>query len=1141
MAARTLLSALMLLTAWSLPAQEYTLNFERISTKEGLPHTTVYSLLQDQTGFMWIGTENGLVRYDGLNLKVWISDPENQDGLAGSNISSIALDGNGNLVLGLWGEGLNIFNPKTEKFTRYSQDPADPTSLNDNRAQVVFVDSKDRIWIGTYRGGLNRFLPDQKKFLSYMTLPGQHNSISSNRIWAIGESADGMLWLGTDEGLNRFDPENGTFSQPELPKGPAGKSLQVRAVYPEKTGQIWLGTDNGLMLYNPATGETKVWLAGTGRSSSTENVINRILEDASGNLWIATYERGLIRFIPQKNKFVPYLADPANPNALASNDIRCLYQDRSGTIWTGGRGGSLARFNLIARKFNYISTNPNNSNSLTDNNVTTISQSADGHLWMGTNGYGVNEYNPDKDLYTHFSAEKSGIGSNFIQTLYPTDETVWIGTRNGGLSKLDRRTGKSRVVGGKPGEPVPFTNNTIRAILPDKPGFLWVGTKTSGLHLMDIRKETFRSFRSQATIPGSISGTDIRCLYRTRNGVLYIGTDGGGLNRFNPMDSTFSSWKSIPGNTETLTNNDVVCLWEDSTGFLWVGTDGGGLNRFDPVRETFENMSRKIPLASAIIYGLQGDDSGNLWIQTINGLSRVDLKTLAVRNYLANDGLQSSMFNQNSCYKAASGELFFGGINGITSLFPGQIRDNAFIPAITLTSFEVFNKPLQTDTAVAFLKVITLDHTQNFFSFQFAALDFVNPENNQFRYKLEGFDEDWIDCGTRKFASYTNLDGGEYTLRVVGSNNDGLWNETGISVKLIVLPPFWQTWWFRLILLALLAGGVWLAIRIRTRLVRNHNRLLEREIEERTRELQEKNQTLEITLTNLKTAQTHLFQQEKMASLGTLVAGVAHEINNPVNFIHTSIHPLNRDFSELTKTLHELLELHNELIYLRANGTAADLGTVIDKLGNEDRISHIQELENEIAILLKGIETGSTRTAEIVKSLRTFTRLDENTWKLFNLHDGLDSTIQILTPKWKNQVTIHRNYGDLPEVECYPGQINQVFMNLLVNAFDALDSGGEVTISSRLTGGKAEIRIRDTGCGISKEAQSRIFEPFFTTKPVGKGTGLGLAISYSVISRHNGEIRVSSEPGKGTEFTILLPVIQTTDTKPGSEEEKSPA
>lgn len=1109
--------------------QEYSLNFERISAKDGLPHTTVYSIRQDATGFMWFGTENGLVRFDGQQLKVWQADPDNPNGLSGSNISCVDIDSKGNLILGLWGEGLNLFNPVRNTFTHFRNDPADPASLNDNRTQVVFSDSKNRIWAGTYRGGLNRFLEDEGKFLHYVNIPGQNSTISSNRVWSISEAPDGNLWIGTEDGLNRFNPETGKFDRfftsgnsPELVKG-----HQIRFIYPDKAGTLWLGTDYGLYLFNPSTNKIKRFLKEDGPGSVSDNIINSILEDASGNIWIATYNRGLLRYLPDKEMFISYTADPKNPNALSGNDIRTIFQDRSGTIWTGGRSSSIARFNLIAKKFNYISNNPNNPNSLSDNDVTAIHQSSDGNLWIGTNGFGLNEYDQTNDRFRFYTTKNSSLGSNNIQTVYAAPDYVWIGTRNGGLNRLDRKTGKITVYASNRNLAHSFSNNTIRAILLDKPGFLWIGTKSAGLYLMDIKKEKLKPVQNDPMNPNSLSGNDIRCLLRSRDGTLWIGTDGGGLNRFNAKDSTFTCWKNTPGKPNSLTNDDVVCLWEDSEGFLWVGTDGGGLNRFNPKTGNFEAISKQAGIAGNIIYGLLGDDKGNLWIQTFNGISRLNLETRSVRNYSVNDGLQSSMFNQNACFRSSSGELFFGGINGITSLFPGQIKDNTFIPAVVLTSFKIFNKEVETDSSVSYLKTIKLDYKDNFFSVEFAALDFVNPKNNQFKYKLEGFDKNWIESGTRNYASYTNLDGGKYVLKILGSNNDGTWNPDGISVNLEVVPPFWQTWWFKVFGLLFLASAIWLAFSLRVKLIRDHNRNLEADIFRRTHELSEKNAVLENTLSDLKAAQAQLFQQEKMASLGTLVAGVAHEINNPVNFIHTSVHPLHRDFAELQKTLREFMELHNELAFLKTGGKKDEILKLIDKLGDEERISHVIELESEIEILLKGIETGSNRTAEIVKSLRTFTRLDENIWKQFNIHDGLDSTIQILTPKWKNKIKIEKEYGDIPEIECFPGQINQVFMNLLVNAIEAIPNEGEITIKTVQTGSTVEIRFSDNGCGISKEEQTRIFEPFFTTKPVGKGTGLGLAISYNVITKHNGTIRVESTPGKGTLFVISLPVIQS--------------
>ncbi|MGB3617707.1 MAG: ATP-binding protein, partial [Catalinimonas sp.] len=573
-----------------------------------------------------------------------------------------------------------------------------------------------------------------------------------------------------------------------------------------------------------------------------------------------------------------------------------------------------------------------------------------------------------------------------------------------------------------------------------------------------------------------------------------------------------------------LSESTVFAVCEDDRNQLWLGTDGG-LVRLSADRTAHRTFTTTDGLPDDVIFGLAQDANGYLWASTNGGLSRMLFSggRVSFSNYHVGNQLPCNAFLPGAYATGAGGTVYFGCTEGVVYFEPDDVRGNEAAPPVHITDFQLFFEPVEPSSdgstplteRIATTDEIYLSHRQNVLDFGFVALNYVEPEQNQYAYFMQGFDDDWNYVRGKRNATYTNLDPGRYEFRVKAANNDGVWNEVGDALVIHITPPFYRTPWFYVLAALLVVLGVTTLVNVRTRTLQRNQQELEQRVRERTEEVVAQKAELERILKNLQSAQSQLVESEKMASLGQLTAGVAHEINNPINFVSGNVTPLRRDIDDLLLIVQEY-------------------EATVTKLGLADQFAEVEAtkadldyafLVEEINSLIEGIAEGAGRTADIVKGLRNFSRMDEDEQKLADPHEGLESTLLIQNSEMRNRVELVRDYGELPPVPCYPGQMNQVYMNLLNNALQATDEGGTITIRTRHhpERGEISVAVRDTGCGMSEAVRKRVFEPFFTTKDVGVGTGLGLSITFGIVEKHGGRIEVWSAEGKGSEFAVRLP------------------
>ncbi len=1099
--------------ACPVAGQDDTRVFKPMARDEGMSYTSVYSILKDRRGLMWFASDNGLVQFDGYQVIYYEHEPSDTFSLADNTLSYVAEDTSGGIWIATWGSGLDFFDPRSGRFFHHKSQAGNPDALGDNRIHVVFVDSRGGVWIGGYSGGLQKFDPVTNTFKHYLPDSKKQGTISSARIWSICETGPGILWLGTDNGLNRFDMEKEQFRVYQYSR--KNKSSishnRVRCVRPGLGGKLWVGTQDGLNWFDTKTGNSVRYFKTRKGNSLNHDVINSVYQDSSGRVWIGMDGGGLdlLEMIPGKGKkaaterFTHHTHNPKDLSSLSDNNVRFLYADPAGILWIATRGGGVNLLDLKPKKFAHFVNDPGNKNSLNYNRIFALFEDDDESLWIGTDGGGLNRYMHDDKKFIHYvnnPKDKKSLHDNRIRAIEKDpDGYLWLGTYNGGLSRFSRKKKTFTPFKHNPDNPNSLSHNTVLSLLCDRRGLLWIGTDF-GLNVFNPKTEKFSLLKSDPSKPEGLPDNRILALFEDKQGSIWAGTENGGVcriemkdGRFDPGALIYTTYRHEMENANSLSHNRVFCVFEDHSGYYWIGTTGG-LNRLDVKNSSIVRYTEYDGLPSNVIRGILEDNARNLWISSNRGLSRYFPASGKFRNYDVYDGLQSNEFNEGAYFRGKAGIMFFGGIHGFNRFDPSDIHDNTVIPSIVITGFRKFGKPVKLNPDISFAEEIVLAYSENVFSFEFSALEFSNPQKNQYAYQLEGFDKDWVFSGNQRMANYTNLDPGRYVFRVKGSNHDNIWNETGVSVRLVITPPFWERWWFRSLVVLAVAGVIIGLIRWRISAVQSRNVELESLVEKRTAELKHKNAEVVATLESLKQTRDQLIQAEKMSSLGQMVAGIAHEVNTPRATVDHYVFVMNRKIAEV----------------LQRN--------------DPDQIRQL--FKNQVEEILPSIKLANDRIGEIVEGLLNFTRMDLSEFRQADIHQMINSVLIILKNLYKGRIEIIREFAQIPQIDCYPGQLSQLFMNIILNSIEAIPAGGYIRLTTEMADNDTSvlIRIKDTGTGMPEEVKLKIFDPFFTTKELGKGKGLGLSVAYSIVGNHHGRIEFESALGEGTEFMIALPV-----------------
>ncbi len=830
------------------------LKLAHLTTNDGLSQGYVTAILQDRRGFMWFATRDGLNRYDGNSFVVYKHDPNDPGSLSSNFIQDLIEDDQGYL----WtttNTGVNKFDPTTERFTRYLHDPNNANSIGGASVKSIAQDSRGYLWFGTEDGGLDRLDARTGTFTHYRN---DSDGQFVGRITQVIADSRGDIWFVGERGLFHLNQQTGQITCPPATRN----GLGAESVYEDEVGNLWMLVDSpvfGLVKYDRQAQRLTRYPLGArsvGAVPSTTNggsANSTLAADGQNGFWVPS-SLGLYYFDRRTERYTyRFQHEENNPDSLDSNAVMSVYQDKGGLLWVGTENSGLNILNFRQEHLGLYQHRPGDPNSLTPGRVKAIYQESNGVLWVGLFPRALDRVDRKTGEITHYLPKPGhentlGKGTNVDSLYKDAAGYLWVGGGGSGLDRLDERTGRVKHYRHNPDDPNSLISDNVYTIYGDQNGHMWVGEQ-GGVSRFDPATEGFTNYRPVPDNPASLANT-VWVIYQDRSDTLWAGTWGGVLIRFDEEAKTFVNYTPDSRAPQRLNGGGINTIHEDRAGALWVGTFDG-LYRYNRKDGTFTRYTETEGLPSSAIRCILEDGAAKLWLSTDKGISRLDPQTETFRNYDVSDGLQSNEFS-TGCYQGRDGEIFFGGSNGFNAFLPENVLDNPYIPPVVITSFKIFNKlvPIGAKSvltkAIPYVDSLTLSHRDSVFSFEFAALSYANSHKNRYRYKLENFDPGWNEVGSKqRLATYTNLDPGKYVFRVEGSNSDGVWNEEGVSLPILITPPWWRTNWFRAICAVVVLALLWGAYELRVRQFHHEfDMTLEARVGERTRIARDLHDTL---------------------------------------------------------------------------------------------------------------------------------------------------------------------------------------------------------------------------------------------------------------------------------------------------------
>lgn len=931
------------ISAQSFPGDE----FLNLSVEQGLSSSNVNSIIQDKMGFLWFGTENGLNRFDGYNFKIYRNERGNKNSLSNNFIWSICEDSSGFIWIGTDGGGLNRFDPVTESFERFTFNENDSTSLSSDAVQYVYSDNDDNIWAGTWGGGLNLYVPDKNYFIRY---PKDNNSSESAnyKIFTIFEDSRNNLWTGTDEhGLISIDKESRKFK-----RIPGIHSASDILEQPD--GKLLIGTNGeGIKFFDPVTLQF---------SRSIQNMpdhVWKIFRDKQGLIWAAS---------SVGEKSVVSDLDKIEILDLPSNDIRTFFEDKSGILWIGTVGKGIFKINRSIQQFRQIQ-------NLTDQFAFTLEEDYSGKIWIGTYYGGINIFIPGENTVSQFNPWEKSSDAIIRYLLKDSQNSMWIGPYYGQLTRFHPSSQSPEYFDLDFDKHNPNAN-LVRIIYEDRDGIFWFGSLGSGgLTSYNPENSEFTHY-SSATEKIRLSGDDVTAITEDNYGNLWIGTYSFGLNKYNKKTGEIKHFVREENNPSSLPDNKITELFTDSQNNLWIGTYSGGLCKFNYDTEDFRLFSEESGFISGSVFGILEDDNNNLWVSSARGISRFNYKTGMIMNFDRLDGIQKGEFNSSARLKTSGGEMYFGGIEGVTYFHPDSIGNFKDEFPIVFTSFKVYNEDLKPGKNITYSDGVTLDYYENIFSVEFASLDYSAPERIEYAYKLEGLNDEWIKTGNRRFANFTHLDPGKYVLKVKGTNSHKVWREIPAELSIIINPPFWLTWWFRILSLAAFAGFILLVYKRRTTQLKREReaqidfskRLIQSQENERKRIASELHDSLGQDLLVIK----NVAMINKAASeFFDDIAKTAGSAIDEVRRIAYNLHPYQLDSLGLTKAIASMINQISESSAIKFDLASDNIDGILSK---EKEISVFRIIQENLNNILK--HSGAEKAFILISLENNFLQID---------------------------------------------------------------------------------------------------------------------------------------------------------------------
>ncbi len=1058
---------------------------------EELSQSNVRNIVQDSLGFIWMGTTYGLNRFDGVYNKI------------------------------------------------YRKEDKDPNSLRDDRVTDLFIDSQNHLWIATYRN-LLYYNYEREHF---EVIPNPVKDLDLDAL-VIVEDRHKTLWVGTHHGLYQLDTRQNTLNRPKSPHLKPLIKTEIFAMMEDKQGMLWLGTHQGIYLVSPDRKLLhKLQFA---YSSLNQAKINAFLQDKHGNIWVATEQAGLFKLKEKGGlnfDLNPYLQTRNISEEFSISDtkkILSLYQDSYDRIWVGTeKDGLLLYCNELDDFFNY-KKDPRDDRALKTNSIWEIFEDNDGRIWLGSNNQGAFIYDPFLNTFqltTKGSGDDIRLKFSTVTSFLEFDDIMWIGTDGGGISVWDRKKNTYNFINHQPGNLSTLGSDEVLVIFRDRDGIVWTGNWEGGLNRFEPKDSSFFTFTHQKNNPNSLGSNSIFGIDEAENGDLWMSTWGHGITRYRKSDNSFFNIPFVQYNPDFISSphtydveiddltgdiwlgsvlgiqkirmkNDleytiehiqadkntsphlssafVQCIYEDSKNRIWVGTDNG-LNLYDRKKHTFIKFLRKHGLPGKAVKSVIEDDSGNLWISTSSGIAKLHQEkgSWVFSKFDKSDGLQGKEFFWNAAYKARSGKIFFGGVNGLNYFMPNQIRDNPNAPKIQLLEFKLFNKEVKINReegplkkSITLMDEVVLNHKQFVFTIEYQGVHFTKPGQNQYAYKMEGFEKEWNYVGNRTSATYTNLDPGRYTFLVKCANHQGVWSSKVRKLRIVILPVWWKTWWAQSLVYFILILVPFAVYWIRLSVVRKQKVLLEKVVEERTAKVLAQKNELEIQAGKLRELNQ---QKNKLFSI------IAHDLRSPL------------------ATLMATMQLVNPKM-LRAE----DLDMIKKDINR--RVKGISEVIDDLLHWAKGQMDGESTQRE-----------------RFDLHEIGEEMLGIYEDRAQQKgIDLQNKLNPGTWALADKNHIRVVFRNLIANAIKYTEEQDTVCLASFLSQeGYLTLQVSDTGIGMGAEQAQELFSPRKSLSKTGTsgehGFGLGLMLVKEYIEKNKGQIWVKSSLGQGTCFYFTLP------------------
>jgi signal transduction histidine kinase/ligand-binding sensor domain-containing protein len=1074
----------------SLFSQTSNLYFTKISQDQGAPRGDINSIVQDSLGFIWVGALSGLSKYDGYTFKSYKFSEQDTNSISNGEIWSLLVDSKHRLWVGTSIEGISLYDYEKDIFKRFIPEAGKMDKLGSGAVRTIYEDVEGNIWCGTWGSGLYRLNEDKKTFTRYWNQEKNSGTLSNNIVLSIASNKKGELWVGTyGGGLNKLDIESGVFThyRHHAKDNSSISSDWINNICFDSGGNLWIATkDKGLNKFNPITKKFEAYMHNSSdpNSISSDNTF-KVIEDKYGYMWIVLLDGGINRFDPKTKKFTLHKNQLENSRSIFNGRIKSIFQDNTGIIWLGNTYGELNMHDPNTRHFSEISDHPNLTKILGFKDFIYLLKADKKTIWIGTYTLGMIKFDLNTGRFTNFSTQQKApyqLKTNTVPGIVmDKDSTIWASNFGGGLYTFNIKDKSSKIYTYK--QKNSLNNNYTNPLAIDKKGNVWIGTSGGGLNKLDAETGKFKYFVHSPSNDKSISSDYINYLFFDSNDYLWIATNGRGLNRYETEKDIFTRY--YKDDSTSLSGNKVLFFHEDYEGQLWIGTDGG-LSVWNKEEDNFTSYTVKDGLPDNSICCILEDNHKNLWISTKNGLSKFSLVTKKFTNFDKDDGLQANEFTHPVGFKDKNGKMYFGGVNGINIFYPDSIIINNQIPKVIITEFSLNHMPVRPnklvgnkiilDKNINLIKSIELDHSNRVFGFEFTAINFRNPLRNQFAYMLEGFDEKWhfVDYASRN-ATYTNIPPGTYYFRVKASNDRGIWNETGTSVKVIIHPPWWKTWWAVSIWTILILGTILTIYFVRVSQLKKQKRVLENEVRNRTVEIRNQKEEIESQAEELKATNDKLVELDgfKQGMTGMIV----HDLKNPLNVIINT--PETQPQTGLTRVKNAGRQMLNMVL------------NILDVYKYEETAFIVDKVDCSLNAIIQSAVQDVHFLAE-------------------------QKSIHI-----KNE--INTNIG----VKGDEAILQRVIVNLLTNAIKYSPQNQAITIS--VDEGEREeviISVADNGSGIPDDKMDAVFDRFKQVEAKSSGgirsTGLGLTFCKMAIEGHGGEIGVESKKDVGTTFWFTL-------------------